>query len=326
MPLALQEKMPITGSQTAGFNGGLAGGFSAGFYRRPNRWVCYVKPPVLATNYLSKGSLFNRLFLAILFWVMAPSIPSFVYIDVPPANPWGKASDPLVAKNKVHGHTQIDCFKLHPDLKKPSVQASGKHGSAENNKIYVPIVDNNKEENVIQVEPPPASQIAHVGIENDIVENVEEIGNEPDGVQNTSVFDLNSKKDFMPDVNNVEITTDPKLFILIDDMPISNAMAIENALISRQDNNEMVVNGADSSNESYEEVEFIPPSNLDATSLMKQGTSSSSPIKNVKDGQKISEEDVVTKGGKKKGIQNKNTYPATSRSTRAQTSSKDSND
>ncbi|PKU68399.1 hypothetical protein MA16_Dca019174 [Dendrobium catenatum] len=197
----------------------------------------------------------DRFLVGLLVFV---SLLGFVCMaDVSLANPWGKASDPLVAK--------------------------------------------------IKVEPPSASQIAHVGIENDIVEIVEEVGHDLDGDQDTSVFYLNSKKDVLLDVNNAKITADPKIFILIDDMLndipiISNFVSIENALISRQENNEVVGNGADASNDSYEEGEFIPPSNLDATSLIKQGTSYSSLIKNVKDGQNISEEDVVTKGAEVYGF------------------------
>ncbi|XP_020701222.1 uncharacterized protein LOC110113127 [Dendrobium catenatum] len=54
IPMTLQEKCRLLVVQTGGlwttdFNGGFAGGPTAGFYRRPNRWFCYVKPLVQAT-------------------------------------------------------------------------------------------------------------------------------------------------------------------------------------------------------------------------------------------------------------------------------------
>ncbi|XP_028547814.1 uncharacterized protein LOC114578619 [Dendrobium catenatum] len=95
-----------------------------------------------------------------------------------------------------------------------------------------------------------------------------------------SVGVLNVKNDVVLD-SSINVTiADPKRFILVDDMlndmsAISNSVAIENALLSRQDFDQLEKNGADVSNEHYEEGEFVPPSNLNAKSPTKQGFLSS---------------------------------------------------
>ncbi|KAI0519813.1 hypothetical protein KFK09_007274 [Dendrobium nobile] len=144
---------------------------------------------------------------------------------------------------QIYGHAQVDCFKLNPELKKHAVQASGRLGLAENKQIYVPIVHNN-EGNDTHVEPPPSSQLAQVENVNDSMEFVEEIGHVGEGEHDMSVGVLNVKNDVVLDSN-------------INDF------------------DQLEKNGADVSNEPYEEAEFVPPSNLNAKSPTKQGFLSS---------------------------------------------------
>ncbi|KAI0495921.1 hypothetical protein KFK09_022228 [Dendrobium nobile] len=227
---------------------------------------------------------------------------------------------------KMHGHAVTECFKLNPDLKKNVVQSSGGPGSTVNNKVYVPIVNKNVEEKAIQAEPSSAlhNVLLDVGEGNDLEEK--DLGKEI--IQEKSEEILNSIDNAVVNNKGKEIVSDPKLFILVDDMLnempiISNAVAIENALIANQDITDLGDGGFNSNLDTYEEGEVIPVSKEDLSSLNNQGTSSSSPKLKVHN---VVEEDLLAKGGKKKGKQGKNNCSATPRSTRAHNSSKEGND
>ncbi|KAI0502013.1 hypothetical protein KFK09_016958 [Dendrobium nobile] len=139
---------------------------------------------------------------------------------------------------KMHDHAVTECFKLNPDLKKNVVQSSRGPGSIVNNKVYVPIVNKNVEENAIQEEPSSSLHnfLLDVGEGNDLEEK--DLGKEI--IQEKSEEILNSIDNAVVNNKGKEIVSDPKLFILVDDMLnempiISNAVAIENALIANQD-------------------------------------------------------------------------------------------
>ncbi|PKU75975.1 hypothetical protein MA16_Dca006022 [Dendrobium catenatum] len=231
---------------------------------------------------------------------------------------------------KIHGHANVDCFKIHPDLKKAANYESVRPGSAVNNHVEVPIVEKSEEENtVIPVEPPQTDHNSQLDVNEEICRNVrEEVGNK----ENMDLINLKkgiqTNEDHRGQENNSSTSTNPKLFILVDDMlnelPFnSNSVAIENALLSKQVNRDEELNIGGVYSKSYEEGEFIPPSNADASLNTKQKCPASSP--NLK-GPKSGEEEFIHKGGKKKGTQGKNACSPTPRSTRAQTSSKYGND
>ncbi|KAI0531018.1 hypothetical protein KFK09_000567 [Dendrobium nobile] len=224
---------------------------------------------------------------------------------------------------KIHGHAVSDCFKLNPELKKSAVHPIGGLGSTENNKVYVPVVKNNVEADVIPVEPTSAVHNISLNDGGTIVDDENADGKEisheklnetiKTGENDTMV---NKGKGIMPD---------PKLFILVNDLlnelPVkSNSVTMENALLSKHDINNLDDDCSDTYVENYEEGEVIPTSKVVSSSNNNQGNLSSSPQFKAN---KVVEEDVVSKGGKKKGKQGKNYCPATPRSTRAQNSSKE---
>ncbi|KAI0531186.1 hypothetical protein KFK09_000739 [Dendrobium nobile] len=227
---------------------------------------------------------------------------------------------------KMHGHAIAECFKLNPDLKKNVVQPSGGPGSTVNNKVYVPIVNKDLEENVIQAEPSSAMHNVSLDAGEGHVLGEKDSGKEI--VLDKSEEVLNIIGNSVLNNKGKEIVSDPKLLILVDDMlnemPInSNSVAIENALIANQDFTDLGDGGSNSNLETYEEGEVIPESKDDPSSFNNQGTSSSPANLKVHN---VVEEDVVSKGGKKKGKQDKNNCPATPRSTRAHNSYKKGND
>ncbi|KAI0504096.1 hypothetical protein KFK09_015043 [Dendrobium nobile] len=177
---------------------------------------------------------------------------------------------------KIHGHAVSDCFKLNPELKKSVVHPIGGPGSAENNKVYVPVVKNNAEADVIPVEP--TSAVHNISLN--------------DG--GTIVVDENA-----------------------DGKEISQEKLDETI---KTGENDTMDDCSDTYVENYEEGEVIPTSKVVSSSNNNQGNLSSSPQFKAN---KVVEEDVVSKGGKKKGKQGKNYCPATPRSTRAQNSSKE---
>ncbi|XP_020702189.1 uncharacterized protein LOC110113827 [Dendrobium catenatum] len=226
---------------------------------------------------------------------------------------------------KMHGHAVADCFKLNPDLKKNVVQPNGGPGSTVNNKVYVPIVNKNFEENVIQAEP--SSALHNVSLDAGERNVLGEKDSGKEIVPDKSEEVLNNVGNFVLNNKGNEIVSDPKLFILVDDMlnemPInSNSVAIENALIANQDITYLGDGGSNSNLETYEEGEVIPVSKVDLSSLNNQDSSSSPSNLKVHN---VVEEDLVCKGGKKKGKQGKNNCPSTPRSTRAHNSYKEGN-
>ncbi|KAI0524341.1 hypothetical protein KFK09_003708 [Dendrobium nobile] len=220
---------------------------------------------------------------------------------------------------KIHGHAVFDCFKLNPELKKPAVHPNRGHGSAENNKVYVPVTKKIAEADVIPVEPISAVHNISLNDGETIVVEENVVGKEISQEKVDEPIKSGDNDTMMNKGNN--IMPDPKLFILVNDLlnelPVkSNSVTMENALLSKQDINNL----EDECSDTYEEGEVIPMFKVVSSPINNQGNiSSSSKLK----ANKVVDEDVVSKGGKKKGKQGKNYCPATPRSTRAQNSSKE---
>ncbi|XP_020705083.2 uncharacterized protein LOC110115999, partial [Dendrobium catenatum] len=195
---------------------------------------------------------------------------------------------------KMHGHAQVDCFKLNPELKKSAISNNGNPGPTENKQVYV-LVHDNKEGNITSVEPPP-SPLAQVEEIDTLTDNGKgEVGN-----LDMPVDVLNTSNDVILDSTTDISKTDPKLFILIDDMlndmpTISNSVAIENVLLSRQDLDQTNKDGEEVDYEHYEEGEIVPPSKTGNESPYKHGTVSSSIAKKSKEDYLITEEEFSMK-------------------------------
>ncbi|KAI0524306.1 hypothetical protein KFK09_003672 [Dendrobium nobile] len=158
----------------------------------------------------------------------------------------------------MHGHAPTDCFKLHPELKKPTTQAEGKHGSTD--EIYVPTGK------LIQsdlVELLPSSDKTEV-----------EIVASQENLQIPNVDTLMEEENHEIAGKNYE-DADPKIFISVESMlkEIDNNVHVHSDLLP------MVIVGNDSisiskdaanidgevigedSYDACEEGEFLPPSN-----------------------------------------------------------------
>ncbi|PKU82306.1 hypothetical protein MA16_Dca019577 [Dendrobium catenatum] len=222
---------------------------------------------------------------------------------------------------KVHGHANVDCFKLHPEFKKTANYVSVRHGSAVNNPIEVANVEDIDDNQDTPVEPP------HTEHNNQFVEGEEKGDEVPEEIGNTDLMvalhsnEGNQSNEASKEPEIISSTPkSPKLVILVVDllneMPIiSNSVAIENDLLSKQGNKDEVINSRGAHADLVEDGEFIPPTNVKASLNLV-------PPKLINNG----EEEWLQKGGKKKGKNGKNTTPATPRSTRAQTSAKNGND
>ncbi|PKU63951.1 hypothetical protein MA16_Dca021580 [Dendrobium catenatum] len=163
---------------------------------------------------------------------------------------------------KVYGHAYVDCFKIHPELKKTANYDSVRPGSAVNNLVEVSIVENIEENQVIPVELP---QMEHnnqlVGEEDNCDKVREEIGNTDNMVLFNSNKGNQSNEALREPENSSSTSKGPKLVILVDDLLnelpiISHSVAIENALLSKQRNRDEEINSGGVYADSFEDGEF----------------------------------------------------------------------
>ncbi|KAI0498485.1 hypothetical protein KFK09_019373 [Dendrobium nobile] len=159
---------------------------------------------------------------------------------------------------KMHGHAPSDCFKLHPELKKTTSQADGKHGSID--QIYV---STRKVFQSDQVDLFPSSDKTEV----DIVASQENL-------QIPNVDTLFEEENHETIGNNYE-AADPKIFISVESMlkDIDNSDTVHSDLppmvIVGKNSNSTPNDAANSDDEflgedrydACEEGEFLPPSN-----------------------------------------------------------------
>ncbi|PKU67532.1 hypothetical protein MA16_Dca022886 [Dendrobium catenatum] len=222
---------------------------------------------------------------------------------------------------KIHGHANMDCFKIHPELKKSENYDSVRPGSAVNNHVEVSIVNNKEEIHIIPVEPPQTDHNNQV-----VDEKGDKVREESGNTENMDLRNSNNKNQsnevLREPENSSSTSKGPKLVIFVDDLlnelPCnSNSVAIENALLSKQGNRGEEINSGGVYADSFEEGEFIPTTNANASLNVY-----SPKLK----GQNNGDDEWIHKGGKKKSKQGKNACPATPRSTRAQTSAKNGND
>ncbi|KAI0522459.1 hypothetical protein KFK09_004838 [Dendrobium nobile] len=182
---------------------------------------------------------------------------------------------------KIHGHAQVDCFKLNPELKKSVVPNNRNSGGNESKQVYVPI-DNSIENKSLPVNYPTTAPVV---LTNNSVSLLQETNGKVENRETAKEDFVNPPEIGKGDVGNMEMLmedrnianvaliqssndisqTDPKLFILIDDMlndmpTMSNSVAIENALLARQDLEQSKNDGEEMDNEHVEEGEFVPPS------------------------------------------------------------------
>ncbi|PKU81711.1 hypothetical protein MA16_Dca023769 [Dendrobium catenatum] len=226
---------------------------------------------------------------------------------------------------KMHGHAKMDCFKLHPDLKRTGNYVKSRPASAEKAEINEMPTENGTEDILaIPVEPPqmdPNYQLNQDGgnceIDREIIESQENLA-----LKNSNKEILSKEASSETEASSSS-SKEPKIFILVNEllneMPVnSNSVAIENDLLLNQENRVELHSGGMYAG-SVEEGEFFPPSFNEGAGKSKKDILVTSP--NMKE-KNVTEDDWILKGGKKKGKQGKNFSPANTRSTRAQASAK----
>ncbi|KAI0491773.1 hypothetical protein KFK09_026033 [Dendrobium nobile] len=235
---------------------------------------------------------------------------------------------------KMHGHAQKDYFILHPELKKDKVMSKGKPGSADSQKIYVPVnskVANEHIENMVE----PQSNGHNFDIndgnpkENNLSIAVPLVNpillNKNDVLDNTVNIDVAATNSI---VQNSEGIAEPNLFIYIASMfnDMENDVPLDNCLANVALDEHCPISNS-GNNKDYEDGEFIPPLSGSPLPSANLGNNVSIDISNdVSNDTNVNSncqlEENFKQVSRKKGKQAKQSFSPTPRSTRAQTSSK----